>query len=176
MTSEFSNALCTTSSDFSGTRYWKWRRRSSSDCRPRTNIYGFNKDGLVNGPDVTDAQSHGTIAKTWLNLTNKGTRGPIAPEIVPPASGNAVVSSALVSSSQSPATPTIPPWLASRLAHLALNRIDLNSGQLANFFEHLAHENTAKSRAIVVEAEQVADAVGLDDEVIDGPLIDLGLE
>jgi hypothetical protein len=47
---------------------------------------------------------------------------------------------------------------------------------VATFFEHLAHENTAKSRARLVEAERVADVLGLDHEVIDAPLIDLGLE
>ena len=34
--------------------------------------------------------------------------------------------------------------------HLDLNRIDLNPGPVATYFEHLAHENTTKSRAILV--------------------------
>jgi len=49
-----------------------------------------------------------------------------------------------------------------------LNRIDLNSGPLANYFQHLAHENTTKSRAMLVKADRVADVLGLDDEVLDG--------
>jgi hypothetical protein len=73
------------------------------------------------------------------------------------------VASALVSSSQSPAPPSIPPWIANRLAHL-----DQNQGPVAKFFERLAEEDTAKSRAIIVKADQVADALNFDDELIDG--------
>jgi hypothetical protein len=80
------------------------------------------------------------------------------------------VASALVSSSQTPPPPPIPPRIVNRLANL-----DLNHGPLSTFFQHLAHE-TAKSRAILVEADQVADAVGLDDSVLDGLLVGLGLE
>jgi hypothetical protein len=48
------------------------------------------------------------------------------------------------------------PWTLQDISHL-----DLNHGPLATFFEHLARENTAKSRAILVIADQVADALGL---------------
>jgi hypothetical protein len=47
-----------------------------------------------------------------------------------------------------------------------LNNIDLNRGPLTTYFEHLAHENTAKPRAILVEADRIADSMG--DEVLDG--------
>jgi hypothetical protein len=57
-----------------------------------------------------------------------------------------------------------------RLSHLDLNRTDLNSGPIAKYLEHLAHENTAKSRAILVKADQVGDELGLDDELLDGVL------
>jgi hypothetical protein len=43
-------------------------------------------------------------------------------------------------------------------------------------FEYLAKEDTAKSRAIVVEGDQVADMMGLDEDVLDGLLVGLGLE
>jgi hypothetical protein len=92
------------------------------------------------------------------------------------ASDNHLVASALVSSSQSPPPSTIPPWIVNRLVQLDPNRIDLNNGPLAHFFEHLAQKNTAKSRAILVEVDQVADAMGLDDELLDGLLVGLGLE
>jgi hypothetical protein len=68
------------------------------------------------------------------------------------------------------------PWIVNRLAALDLNRIDLNSGPLANYVEYLAHENTAKSRAILVEADQVADALGLDDTLLDALSVGLKLE
>jgi hypothetical protein len=71
---------------------------------------------------------------------------------------------------------SLPPWIANRLAHLDLNKIDLNHGPLANYFEHLAHENTAKSRAIVVKADQIADSLNPDDTLLDGLLVGLGLE
>jgi hypothetical protein len=71
---------------------------------------------------------------------------------------------------------SFPSWIANRLAHLDLNRIDLNRGPLAAFFDHLAHENTAKSREILVEADPLADALGLDEELLDGLLVGVGLE
>jgi hypothetical protein len=54
--------------------------------------------------------------------------------------------------------------------------LDLNHGPLATYFEHLAHEDTAKSRAILVEGDQVPDALGLDEKVLDALLAKLGLE
>jgi hypothetical protein len=58
-----------------------------------------------------------------------------------------------------------------RLAHL-----DLNHAPIANFFQHLAHVATPKAKAILVKADQVADELGLDDEVVEGLLVGLGLE
>jgi hypothetical protein len=66
---------------------------------------------------------------------------------------------------------TTPPWIVNRLAHL-----DLKHGLVAKLLEHLAHENTAKSRTILVKADQVADALNLDDELLDGLLVRLKLE
>jgi hypothetical protein len=71
--------------------------------------------------------------------------------------------------------PPFRPWIVNRLEHLDLNSIDLNSGPIANYFQHLAHEGTTKSKAILVKADQVADAVGLDDELLDRLLVHLKL-
>jgi hypothetical protein len=49
-------------------------------------------------------------------------------------------------------------------------------GRQGGYFEHLAHENTAKSRAILVEARQEADALGLDKELFDEFVVGSGLE
>ena len=49
-------------------------------------------------------------------------------------------------------------------------------GQQGGYFEHLAHENTAKSRAILVKARQEADALGLDNELFDEFVVGSGLE
>ena len=43
------------------------------------------------------------------------------------------------------------------------------------YFQHPAHEATPKVKAILVQADQVADEVGLDDEVVEGVLVGLGL-
>ncbi|MBI3839226.1 MAG: hypothetical protein HY288_15000, partial [Planctomycetia bacterium] len=73
---------------------------------PVTNIYDFNRDGLVNSFDVTDAQTHGTSNKTGLQLIDIGAGGPFAPQlaaapaastttVTPALSGNAAIASAL---------------------------------------------------------------------------------
>jgi hypothetical protein len=71
------------------------------------------------------------------------------------------------STDANPATP-IPPWIANRLSHP-----DLNHRPIAKYFEHLAPENTAKSRAMLVEADRVADELGLDDELLDSLVVGL---
>ena len=60
------------------------------------------------------------------------------------------------------------------LAHTP--NLDLNSGPIARFFTHLAEINTPTSRAILVAADQIADALGLDDSLLDSLLADLGSE
>jgi hypothetical protein len=140
---------------------------------PITNIFDYNRDGAVGAADITLDQTHGTTNSTGLVVINVGAGGPFAP---PPAAATSAISvasvaSALVNSRQSPATPTIPPWIVNRLAHL-----DLNHGPVAKYFEHLAHQNTARSLAILVKADQVADALGLADALLDSLLAGLGLE
>jgi hypothetical protein len=41
-------------------------------------------------------------------------------------------------------------------------------------FQHPAHEDTPKAKAILFEADQVADALGLDHELVDGVVVGLG--
>jgi hypothetical protein len=53
--------------------------------------------------------------------------------------------------------------------------LDLNHGPIAKCFQHLAHENAAKSRAILVEADQLADTLGDDDTLLDSLLVGLNL-
>ncbi|MBI3838062.1 MAG: hypothetical protein HY288_09030, partial [Planctomycetia bacterium] len=137
---------------------------------PLTNLYDFNRDGLVNSFDVTDAQTHGTTIKTGLQFISIGAGGPFAPASA--GGGDAGVASALASTSTSTSTSTaIPAWIVNRLSHL-----DLNQGPIAKYLEHLAQENTPKASAILVKADQVADALGLDDELLDSLLVSLGLE
>ncbi len=137
---------------------------------PVTNIYDFNKDGQVGSADVTDVQTHGTTNKNGLAFINIAAGGPFAPAAAPAASSDAGVASALVgaSTSASAAVPAIGAWTANRLAQL-----ELNHGQIARYFERLAHDNTPKSRAILVKADQVADALDLDDTQLDSLCHDL---
>ncbi len=131
---------------------------------PVTNIYDFDKDGQVGSSDVIIAQSHGTSCKTGLQLISLGAVGPFAP--APAADGvNAGMASALTSTS------TIPTWIANRLNHF-----DPNHGLIARYFEYLAHEDAAKATAILVVADNVADALKLDDALFDALLVHGGLE
>ena len=134
-----------------------------------TNIYDFNRDGLVATGDISDTVNHGTNSKNGLVFINVGSGGPFAPEVAP-ASSDAGIASVLVSSSSSqlPSLPSIPAWLASRLGSL-----DLNKGTIAKYLTHLEHEATAKAKAILSEAKQVADALHLDDELLDSLLVRL---
>ena len=46
--------------------------------------------------------------------------------------------------------------------------LDLNHAPVATYFQHPAHDSPPKAKAILVQADQDADEVGLDDEVMDG--------
>jgi hypothetical protein len=65
----------------------------------------------------------------------------------------------------------VPPWIVKRLACL-----DLNHALLTTYFQHGSHENTPIAKAVLVKADQVAGAFGLDDEGIDGSVVGLVLE
>lgn len=88
-------------------------------------------------------------------------------------SGHVGVASALASASAGPtaALPAIPPGIVNPPSHL-----DLNHGPIAKYFEHLAHEGTAKAKGIIVEAKQLTDELGLDDELLDSLLVGLRLK
>ena len=45
--------------------------------------------------------------------------------------------------------------------------MDLNHGPITEYFEHRAHENTAKAESILSEADQIGEELGLDDQLID---------
>jgi hypothetical protein len=153
--------------------------------QPITNVFDYNRDGAVGAADTTIDQIHGTTNATGLQTINIAGGGPFAPPPgamtsaaagTPMASGNPSVASSLVSSSQSPSHSSIPTWIVDRLAHVDSNKIDLNHGPIAEYFERLAHENTEKSQAVLAKADQLADALGLDDELLDGLLVGLRLE
>jgi hypothetical protein len=149
---------------------------------PITNPFDYNRDGLVNSVDSllsrNNAQTLG--ATRYINIGSGGPFAPLPPsgdnvvtsDAAPAAGGNSGVSSALVSSaSPGPSVPAIAAWIANRLSH-----VNLKSGPVARYLEHLAEEDTAKAKAILLNADQVADALNLDDELLDALLAGLDLK
>ena len=84
------------------------------------------------------------------------------------SSSTAVLNSALASPSPGPASP------ASVVDQF--RRADSGDDPIAKFFEHLAHDDTAKVRPILLQADRVADALGPDDELLDLLLGQSGME
>ena len=52
----------------------------------------------------------------------------------------------------------------------------MNSGSLARLFQYLHDANTSRSRALLEKFDAVADALGLDDTLLDLLLADMRLE
>jgi hypothetical protein len=150
---------------------------------PITNIFDYNRDGLVNSVDQLLARNNTqTLGATrYINIAAAGPFAPLPPQgesssdsgATGLASGNGTVASALAASTSGPtqSRPPIPAWMVNRLSHL-----DWNSGPVAKYFEQLAHQNTAKARAILIQADRAADVLNLDDTLLDSLLVNLGLD
>ncbi len=150
---------------------------------PITNVYDVGRNASVNVIDESAARLNGTNPSTTLKYLNL-TTAPAAPEIdggdVSPlvagdsasgdsASGDNGVASALTVSAPVGAPPVnVPKWISNRL-----DSVDLNSGAPARFFHYLHDANTPRSRALLEKFDAVADALGLDDELLDALLADL---
>jgi hypothetical protein len=67
------------------------------------------------------------------------------------------------------------PAILARLLRLVqtLEHLDLNHGSIAKYLTHLGHDTTAKAKTILNEADQIADELGLDDELLDGLVVRL---
>jgi hypothetical protein len=138
---------------------------------PITNIYDYDRSHTVDPGDVLIARSNqdGSIsAPKLLNIT-----GSLAPDTSGGASaavaGGGGISSGLADSASASTAPTVPTWLANRLAN-----VDLNSGRIATFFEDLAAKDTPKARKILLAADELADSLGLDDDLLDSLVAGLG--
>ena len=137
-----------------------------------------NGDGSVTPNDalivINDLLSHGgshalpSASSTATPLASANGSGIPAPAAI----GDPRVASALVSSSATsiPTLPNVPPWISYRLI-----QPDLNHGLIAKYFEHLADENTAEAKSLFVEADQLANEYGLDDELLDSLVVGLTL-
>ena len=163
--------------------------RSHSGTATVTNIYDFNKDGFVNSSDENAARGNGATIKFIKIAANTPLAPDASPAIAPaitvaptsttPAaglsSGDTGLASGLAALLGSLKTGSLPPLrldlLASQLKH-----VNLNTGAAATIFEALAAADTRLTRSILVEADKIADELGLDDTLLDTLLGDLGLE
>ncbi len=165
--------------------------RSHNGSATVSNVFDYNKDGFVNSSDENAARNNGATIKFIKIAANTPLAPDAAPSVAPdvsvaPAvtsgtsaaaagSGDTGLASGLASLLGSLKTGTLPPlrldWLSSELTN-----VNLNSGAAATIFEGLAVADTKLTRSILVEADKVADELGLDDGLLDSILADLGLE
>ncbi len=132
---------------------------------PLWNPADYDKSGVVNASDGTVSSGNtGFVLHFIANVTNAA-----------PSSGDSGISSGLAATSSSSTTSTssstAPAWLVDRLASAG----DLNSGEIADYFRQLAAEGSEADKEVLVEADQAAEELGLNDDVLDGLLADLGL-
>jgi hypothetical protein len=144
---------------------------------PISNVFDYNRDGTVSSVDALLSRNNAAtaLATRYLNIPGgvfSPPPGADASSAAPAGGGDGGVASALVSSATpSLASPAIPAWILNRLSH-----VDLNSGPVAKYLEHLADEGTPRSKAILVAADRVADALKLDDTLLDSLLAGMGLD
>jgi hypothetical protein len=150
------------------------RNNPKSPFSPATvdNDHDYNKDKLVDPNDQLIARNNPISPFSPVRKINIGTAGPLAPE---GDEGDSGIASALASTATTSTahvgTSDLPPGIAHRLEGL-----DLNSGRIASFFQHLADQDTPGTRKILTKIDAVADELGLDHELLDSLLVDLGLE
>jgi hypothetical protein len=149
---------------------------------PITNIYDVDRNAQVNANDQNIARLNATNSTTvleYINLTtapaapeaasaDEGDGGEISPLVATDDSG---VASALTASAPTSGEVKIPGWLANRL-----DSIDLNSRIPAKVFQHLHDVSPPGTRALRQTFDADADALGLNGELLDLLLADLGLE
>jgi len=135
-----------------------------------TNLYDYNRDGKVDPTDQSLARTFANAALTAPRFINIPLAGPLAPLVAPTAvpaaatTADSGIASALVATASSSAPPKVqlPHWISKALGH-----IDLNHGAVAKLFQQLAASNSPTAKKILVEADRIADAQGLDDELLD---------
>ncbi len=157
---------------------------------PAPPYFDVNGDNVVSPIDALLIINHlnsnlGGCAVPQTGAANSGTQGSqgaveltptgvfYAPnrDIVGTDATDSGVASALTAPAPSSLTDGVPKWLSNRL-----DNIDLNSGTPARLFQYLHGANTPRSRALLQKFDAVAEALGLDDTLLDSLLADLGLE
>ncbi len=118
---------------------------------------------------VTIAADGGPILSAGTGLLPRisiASAGPFAPE--GDAGGDAGIASALASTSDdspeasSLVTSALPRGIGNRLQTL-----DLNSGRIAAFFQHLADQDTPGTRKLLTRIDEVAGELGLEHDLLD---------
>jgi hypothetical protein len=124
--------------------------------KPITDLRDYNRSGAVDSTDAAIVFANiGSIVRI-----NIGAGGPFAPEADPAADSG--VAQALAATASSTSLPKLPGWISSRLAS-----VDLNSGPIAKLFTQLAESNSPRATAVLTKAHEVADALGLDDSLLE---------
>ena len=137
---------------------------------PITNIYDVGRNASVSALDESAARLNGTNPTTTLKYLNL-TTAPAAPEadgVDEGIAGDGGVASALAAPATADGAVSLPKWISNRI-----DSIDLNSGTPARLFQHFHDMNTPRSRALLQKFDAAADALGLDDELLDALLADL---
>jgi hypothetical protein len=155
--------------------------RANNGIATVTNAYDVTKDGQVNSSDESAARAD-YDALVYLKISNIT---PLAPSVAPavtaaPAasasiSGDTGLASGLAALLNNVNGSTRPSLRLDTLAS-ELKHVNLNTGVAATIFEALAKADTKLTRSILVEADKIADELGLDDSLLDSLLGDLGLE
>ncbi len=129
--------------------------------KPITDLRDYNRDGAVTATDASVVFANlGNITRISI-----AAGGPFAPDAEPAVAGDgsgSAVASALAARSGPTGLPKLPGWIASRLSS-----VDLNSGPMARLFTQLAEANTPRSNAMLAKINQVTDALGLDDALLE---------
>jgi hypothetical protein len=124
-----------------------------------TNLVDFDRSGIVNATDqIASRGNAGTLTK--INITD--------PPAAPAGDGDSAVATALAIPGL-PSIPGVPAWIARRL-----DSIDLDSGPVARFLEHLAAADTPGARKVLERIHDVAHDLGLEHELLDDLLEGLG--
>ncbi len=128
-------------------------RNNPGFLQPVTNVYDMNRDQSVGAGDELVARNNGGFLTRNLTWT--------APPAEDGDGAGSAVASALAATS-TPSLPRVPGWISNRLA-----TVDLNSGPVARLFTALADANTPTTRSLLLAANEVTDALGLDDSLLE---------
>jgi hypothetical protein len=129
-------------------------RGNGSFLQPITNIYDFNRDSVVNINDELVARANSGF------LTRNLTWNPPAAPLAAAADDGAVATALAIKAT--PSLPAVPGWISHRL-----QSVDLNSGPAAKLFTALAEANTPTTRSLLLAANEVTNALDLDDSLLE---------